>query len=151
MQNQWDSHRDRNICEFKYGFVMVRDSICQKRGRYMMDLLLVESYSTICWLLNKGFLVIIKNKHNLKGLLFSLPTWLWLSVRLLLWREYESRHGFCFPRRVGFIAKLQAYVVHGTSLKLLKNYLSNRSQRTKVNVAYSSWVELLACLRAPSI
>ena len=42
------------------------------------------------------------------------------------------------------IAKLQAYGVRGTSLKLLRNYLSNRFQRNKVNGAYSSWEELLS-------
>ena len=41
------------------------------------------------------------------------------------------------------IAKLYAYGVRGTSLKLLKNYLTNRYQRTKVEGEYSTWKELL--------
>ena len=41
------------------------------------------------------------------------------------------------------IAKLHAYGVRRKSLKLLKDYLSSRYQRTKVNGAYSTWEELL--------
>ena len=41
------------------------------------------------------------------------------------------------------IAKLHAYGIKGTSLKLLKNYLSNRYQRTKIEGKYSTWEELL--------
>ena len=41
------------------------------------------------------------------------------------------------------IAKLHAYGVRGKSLKLLKDYLSSRYQRTKVNGAYSTCEELL--------
>ena len=40
------------------------------------------------------------------------------------------------------IAKLHTYGVHRKSLKLLKDYLSSRYQRTKVNGAYSIWEEL---------
>ena len=41
------------------------------------------------------------------------------------------------------IAQLHAYGIKGTSLKLLKNYLSNRYQRTKIEGKYSTWEELL--------
>ena len=41
------------------------------------------------------------------------------------------------------IAKLHAYGVRGNSLRLVRDYLSNRFQRTKVNGAYSTWEELL--------
>ena len=41
------------------------------------------------------------------------------------------------------IAKLFAYGVRSTLLKLLKNYLTNRYQRTKVEGEYSTWKELL--------
>ena len=41
------------------------------------------------------------------------------------------------------IAKLHAYGFTRESLKLIKSYLTNRSQRTKVNTNFSSWSELL--------
>ena len=41
------------------------------------------------------------------------------------------------------VAKLYAYGIRGTSLKLLQNYLSNRYQRTKIEGKYSTWEELL--------
>ena len=41
------------------------------------------------------------------------------------------------------IAKLHAYGVSKPALKLLKSYLSNRFQRTKINTCFSSWTELL--------
>ena len=41
------------------------------------------------------------------------------------------------------IAKLHAYGFDKKSLKLLKSYLTNRWQRTKVNTSFSSWTELL--------
>ena len=40
------------------------------------------------------------------------------------------------------IAKLHAYGLSRTSLKLLKSYLSNRFQRTKINSSFSSWSKL---------
>ena len=41
------------------------------------------------------------------------------------------------------IAKLNAYGFTKNSLRLIKSYLSNRWQRTKINTSCSSWVELL--------
>ena len=41
------------------------------------------------------------------------------------------------------IAKLHAYGLSKESLKLIKSYLSNRWQRTKVNLSFSSWSELI--------
>ena len=41
------------------------------------------------------------------------------------------------------IAKLRAYGFSKESLKLIKSYLSNRWQRTKVNLSFSSWSELI--------
>ena len=41
------------------------------------------------------------------------------------------------------IAKLHAYGFSRNALKLIKSYLSNRWQRTKINNSYSSWIELL--------
>ena len=45
------------------------------------------------------------------------------------------------------IAKLNAYGFTKNSLRLIKSYLSNRWQRTKINTSLSSWTELL--LRVP--
>ena len=42
------------------------------------------------------------------------------------------------------IAKLHAYGFDKKALKLIKSYLTNRWQRTRVNSAYSSWSELLS-------
>ena len=41
------------------------------------------------------------------------------------------------------IAKLHAYGLRGNSLNLIKNYLSNRYQRTKIEDKFSTWEELL--------
>ena len=41
------------------------------------------------------------------------------------------------------IAKLHVYGFSKESLKLIKSYLSNRWQRTKVNLSFSSWSELI--------
>ena len=41
------------------------------------------------------------------------------------------------------IAKPHAYRFSKESLKLIKSYLSNRLQRTKVNLSFSSWSELI--------
>ena len=45
------------------------------------------------------------------------------------------------------IAKLHVYCFTTESLKLIKIYLTNRCQRTKVNTNCSSWSELL--IRVP--
>ena len=41
------------------------------------------------------------------------------------------------------IVKLEAYGFDRDYLLLIKSYLSNRWQRTKINLSYSSWFELL--------
>ena len=41
------------------------------------------------------------------------------------------------------VAKLHAYGFDRSALKLIKSYLTNRWQRTKVNSSVSSWVELI--------
>ena len=41
------------------------------------------------------------------------------------------------------IAKLGAYGFDTESLKLIRSYLTNRFQRTKVNTSFSSWSKLL--------
>ena len=41
------------------------------------------------------------------------------------------------------IAKLHGYGFSEESLQLIKSYLTNRWQRTKVNASFSDWTELL--------
>ena len=41
------------------------------------------------------------------------------------------------------LAKLHAYGFEETALKLIKSYLTNRWQRTKIDTSFSSWSELL--------
>ena len=41
------------------------------------------------------------------------------------------------------IAKLSAYGFNNESLKLIRSYLTNRWQRTKINKSFSKWAELL--------
>ena len=41
------------------------------------------------------------------------------------------------------IAKLNAYGFTKSALRLIKSYLTNRWQRTKINTSFSSWTELL--------
>ena len=41
------------------------------------------------------------------------------------------------------LAKLHAYGCEESALKLIKSYLTNRWQRTKINTSFSSWSELL--------
>ena len=42
------------------------------------------------------------------------------------------------------IAKLHAYVIDIDSLNILRDYLSNRKQRTKIVYFYSSWEAILS-------
>ena len=48
----------------------------------------------------------------------------------------------CLPHDL-IIAKLNAYGFSLSSLRLIHDYLSNRKQRTKINLTYSSWEEIL--------
>ena len=41
------------------------------------------------------------------------------------------------------IAKLSTYSFNNESLKLLRSYLANRWQRTKINKSFSRWTEFL--------
>ena len=41
------------------------------------------------------------------------------------------------------IAKLEAYSFYIDPLKIIHDYLSNRKQRVKVNVVYSSWKDIV--------
>ena len=45
----------------------------------------------------------------------------------------------CLPRHL-LIAKLEAYVLDIASFSLLKTYLTNRKQRTKIESSYSDWI-----------
>ena len=49
------------------------------------------------------------------------------------------------------IAKLHAYCLELASLKILQDYLTNRKQRTKVHLFYSSWEKILSGVPQGSI
>ena len=49
------------------------------------------------------------------------------------------------------IAKLHVYSISEESLKLTKSYLTNCWQRTKVNISFSSWSELLLVVTQGSV
>ena len=49
------------------------------------------------------------------------------------------------------IAKLHAYGFSEESLELMKSYLTNCWQRTKVNLSFSNWTELLQGVRQGSV
>ena len=49
------------------------------------------------------------------------------------------------------LAKLGAYGFELSSIKLLRNYLSNRKQRTKINGNFSSWMDILCGVPQGSI
>ena len=49
------------------------------------------------------------------------------------------------------VAKLHAYGVTASSLRLLMSYLSNRHQSLKVNDMYSTWEELLTGVPQASV
>ena len=49
------------------------------------------------------------------------------------------------------IANLHAYGFDKKALELLRSYLTNRWQRTKVNTSFSSWTELLLGLPQGSV
>ena len=53
----------------------------------------------------------------------------------------------CLPHDL-LIAKLEAHGLDTASLSLLKNYLANRKQRTKVGSPYSDWFEFICGIRS---
>ena len=53
-----------------------------------------------------------------------------------------SKAFHCLPHEL-VLAKLHAYEVDITSLKLLQDYLSNRTQRIKLDSTFSSWLKIL--------
>ena len=55
---------------------------------------------------------------------------------------YLSKTCDCLPHDL-LTAKLEAYGLDTASLYLLKNYLSNSKQKTKVGSSYSDWFEYL--------
>ena len=48
----------------------------------------------------------------------------------------------CLPHDL-LLAKLNAYGFSLSALKLVQSYLSNRKQRTKINLEFSLWEEIL--------
>ena len=49
------------------------------------------------------------------------------------------------------IAKLSAYGFNNQSLKLIRSYLTNRQQKTKINKSFRRWTELLQCVPQGSV
>ena len=78
-----------------------------------------------------------------------------LVALLEKWRERLDKRGYAGAMLMDLskafdtlnhellIAKLQAYGFEISALKLVKSYLSNRYQRTKINTCFSSWTELI--------
>ena len=48
----------------------------------------------------------------------------------------------CLPHKLLF-AKFNAYGFDESSLKYMKNYLSDRKQRIKINISFSHWTNIL--------
>ena len=79
------------------------------------------------------------------------------------WSKYLDKKGHTGPVLVDLskafdtikhellIAKLHAYGFSKDSLKILLSYLPDRWQRTKINLSFSSWSELLQCVPQESI
>ena len=60
-------------------------------------------------------------------------------LALYLWIYLKRMAGLAYDL---LIAKLEAFGLDMASLSLLKTYLANRKQRTKVGSSYSDWFEL---------
>ena len=56
----------------------------------------------------------------------------------------------CLPHEL-ILAKLHAYGVDIKSLKLLRGYLSNRTQRVKLDSTFNSWLKILSGVQEESI
>ena len=61
-----------------------------------------------------------------------------------------SKAFYCLDHQL-LIAKFNAYGFSLPALKLTHDYLSNRKQRTKENITYSSWLEIVFGLQQSSI
>ena len=57
------------------------------------------------------------------------------------WKSFEGF--FDIINNYLLIVKFTRYGFDTESLKLIKSYLTNRLQRTKVNTSFSSWANLL--------
>ena len=56
----------------------------------------------------------------------------------------------CIPHDL-LIAKLEAYGLDKTNLHLLRGYLSNRKQRTKIGSSFSDWWDIICGIPQGSI
>ena len=61
-----------------------------------------------------------------------------------------SKASDCLPHEL-VLVKLHAYGVDIKSLKLLQDYLSNRTQRVKLDSTFSSWLKILLRVAQASI
>ena len=77
-----------------------------------------------------------------------------LIIMLEKWKKALDKHNFagalltdlskafdCLNHEL-LIAKLEAYGFHYSALKFIMSYLSNRTQRTKVNNSFSQWADI---------
>ena len=87
-----------------------------------------------------------RKAHSTQHALFKL---------LQAWKEELDKSGFvgtilmdlskayaCLPHDL-LIAKFEAYDIDKSDLNLIRNYLSNRKQRTKINSSYSDSYDLV--------
>ena len=56
----------------------------------------------------------------------------------------------CIPHDL-LIAKLEAYSLDKTNLHLLRDYLSNQKQRTKIGSSFSDWRDIICGIPQGSI
>ena len=99
----------------------------------------------------------IKNKlsHYFCGYREGFSTHYALMSLIELWKKILNEKGFVGANLMDLskafdtlnhellIAKLSAYGFNNESLKLIRSYLTNRWQRTKINKSFSRWTELL--------
>ena len=65
--------------------------------------------------------------------------------------NYSVRYRQIYLSHEFLLAKLPVYGFSIAALRLIHGYLTNRKQRTKVNLSYSTWEEILFCVPYGSI
>ena len=86
-----------------------------------------------------------KGYSTLQSLLALLEKWkraVYSSQMFGAWLTDLCKAFHCLDHEL-LIVKRDAYGFSLPALKLVLDYLSNRKQRTKVNISYSSWLEIV--------
>ena len=86
-----------------------------------------------------------KGYSTLQSLLALLEKWkraVYSSQMFGAWSADLSKAFHCLDHEL-LIVKRDAYGFSLPALKLVHDYLSNRKQRTKVNISYSFWLEIV--------